>query len=103
MRGPRPTPCNFPDHFLQEARQTVRRRTVALQTVQRFRLVLLMHAQPDLSNDAAGARIGLSARQVQRWRRRWAGGDFSIDDLPGRGPQAVFSPAGPRLGQSRRL
>jgi hypothetical protein len=88
---------------VQEAQQTVRRRTVALQTVRRFRLVLLLHEQPDLGNDAAGARVGLSARQVQRWRRRWAGGDFAIDDLPGRGPKAVFSPPGPRLGHRRRL
>ena len=29
MRGPRPTPCIFPEYFLQEARKTVRRRTAS--------------------------------------------------------------------------
>jgi hypothetical protein len=32
----------FPDDFLQEARNSVRRRTVAVQTVQRFQLVLVL-------------------------------------------------------------
>jgi hypothetical protein len=42
----------------------VRRRTVAVQTVQRFRLVLVLHQQPSLSNEEAGRIVGLSARQV---------------------------------------
>lgn len=98
MSGPRPTPCTFPEEFLQEARDTVRRRTVSVQAVQRFRLVLLLNEQPTLANEAAAQPLGLSARQVQRWRQRWAGGDFSIADRPGRGRKPVFSPAGPRSG-----
>ncbi len=42
MPGPQPSPCMFPDDFLQDARQSVRRRTAAFQTVQRFRLVLVL-------------------------------------------------------------
>jgi hypothetical protein len=94
MPGPAPVCCTFPDDFVQEARDTVRRRTVAVQDVQRFRLVLLFHEQPKLSNEEAATVVGLSTRQVQRWRSRWANGDFSIVDLSGRGRKPAFSPAG---------
>jgi hypothetical protein len=96
MPGPRPVACTFPAGFLQEARVAVRRRTLAVQTVQRFRLVLLLNEHPDLSNSEAGVAVGLSSRQVQRWRRRWGSGDFSVADRAGRGRKATFSPARPR-------
>lgn len=94
MPGRWPALCTFPDDFVQEALATVHRRTVAVQVVQRFRLVLLLHQQPSVGNDEAAWQVGLSARQVQRWRARWAAGDFSIDDYQGRGRKATFSPAG---------
>ena len=96
MRGPKPTPCTFPDDFLQEAGASVGRRTIAVQAAQRFRLVLLLHEHPDLSNDDAARIVGLSSRQVQRWRQRWAAGDFAIEDRTGRGRKPTFSPAGSR-------
>ena len=98
MRGPRPTPCIFPEYFLQEARATVRRRTAAAQDVQRSHLVLLLHDHADWSPEEAAQLVGLSARQVQRWRRRWIAGDFSIQDETGRGRKPTFSPARPRSG-----
>jgi len=94
MPGPSPVPSTFPDDFVQAALDTVRCRTVPVQVVQRFRLVLLLHEQPDMKNDKAAEEVGLSARQVQRWRSRWAAGDFSIEDQPGRGRKPVFSPSG---------
>jgi Homeodomain-like domain len=94
MPGPLPAPCNFPDGFLQDARGSVRRRTVAVQVVQRYRLVLLLHEQPGVSNEDAAQAVGFSPRQVQRWRSRWVSGDFSIEDLPGRGRKPAFSPSG---------
>lgn len=94
MRGPRPVLCTFPEEFLQDAMDTVRRRTAAVQDVQRFRLVLLRHEWPSIGHDHAAEIVGLSARQVQRWRRRWAAGDFSIEDYPGRGKKPAFSPSG---------
>ena len=103
MPGPQPTPCTFPIEFLQEAHRVVRQRTVAVQTVQRFRLALLFHDQPTLGNEGASVAVGLSTRQVQRWRRRWCAGDFSVADLAGRGRKADFSPLGSGLGQSHRL
>ncbi len=103
MPGPRPVLCTFPEDFLQEAIDTVGRRTVAVQTVQRFRLVLLLHERPSLGNDEAAAAVGLSARQVQRWRSRWATGDFSVEDHPGRGRKAAFSPSGSSVDPSDGL
>lgn len=103
VRGPKPTPCTFPEDFLQEARVAIRRRTVAVQTAQRFRLVLLLHEHPDLSHDDAARIVGLSSRQVQRWRQRWAAGEFDIKDREGRGRRPVFSPAGSRSGPGHGL
>ena len=100
MPGPSPVPCTFPDDFVQVALDTVRRRTVAVQVVQRFRLALLLHEQPDMKNDQAAKEVGLSARQVQRWRSRWAAGDFSIEDQPRRGRKPVFSPSGSSVDRS---
>jgi hypothetical protein len=98
MRGPRPAACTFSEEFLQEARDTVRRRTASVQSVQRFRLALLLHDEPSLATEAAAQRVGLSARQVQRWRQRWAGGDFSTADRTGRGRKPAFSPPGSSAG-----
>ena len=102
MPGPRPALCTFPDDFVQEALDTVSRRTVAVQTVH-ARLVLLLHEQPSLGNDEAAEEVGLSARQVQRWRSRWATGDFSIEDRSGRGRKAAFSPSGSSVDPSHGL
>jgi hypothetical protein len=100
MPGPSPVPCTFPDDFVQVALNTVRRRTVAVQVVQRFRLALLLHEHPTMKNDTAAKEVGLSARQVQRWRSRWAAGDFSIEDRAGRGRKPVFSPSGSSVDPS---
>lgn len=103
MRGPRPVPCIFPKGFLQVALATVRRRTASVQDVQRFRLVLLLHQWPSLSHEEVAKIVGLSARQVQRWRRRWAAGDFSVEDYAGRGRRPDFSPARLRVRASHGM
>ena len=104
MAGPLSAFCPlFPQDFLVEARATVRRKTAPHQLVQRCRLVLLLHENPHEGQEEAGRRVGLSGRQVLRWRQRWAAGDFSVADTPGRGCKAAFSPSGPGGGQSRRL
>lgn len=105
MSGPlpayRPT---FPASFLALARQTVRRRrSVSFQLRQRATLVLLLHEQPCLSNVAAGPQVGLHPDSVRAWRRRWAAGDWRLDDEPGRGCKARFSPPGPGHRQGHRL
>jgi hypothetical protein len=40
---------------------------------------------------------------VQRWRSRWAAGDFSIEDHSGRGRKAAFSPSGSSVDPSHGL
>jgi Homeodomain-like domain len=81
----------------------IRRRTAAIRDVQRSHLVLSLHDHPDRSPDEAAELVGLSARQVQRWRRRWVAGDFSIVDETGRGRKPAFSPAGQRPSASYGL
>jgi hypothetical protein len=95
MPGPAPTHCpQFPEAFLQHARDTLRRKTAPHCLVQRARLALLLEASAHLGHGEAGDAVGLSAPQVARWRRRWAAGDFTLDDLAGRGRKAHFSPPG---------
>ena len=103
MRGPKPTCCTFPDDFLQEARDAVGRRTITVRDAQRFHLVRVIHEHPTIAHEEAARLVGLSARQVQRWRQRWAAGAFDIRDRSGRGRKAAFSPTGLRLGQGSGL
>jgi transposase len=88
---------------LEQVAKLAEQRTVQYQRRQRAALVLLLHQQPLVSNIEAAERVQLHPRSVQRWRRRWATGDFSLDDEPGRGRKAAFSPSGPRPGEGRRL
>jgi hypothetical protein len=81
----------------------VRQRTVKFQWRQRAVLVLLLHAQPLLSNVEAGRWAQLHPDAVRHWRRRWTQGDCSLEDEPGRGRQAVFSPSGSRHRQGSRM
>ena len=99
MPGPSPLyqPC-FPADFLVEARLLSRRRTAKAHLLQRARLVLLLHEQPDLSNVAAGTQVGLHPNSVRLWRQRWAQGQFVLEDRPGRGRKPTFSPSGSRPG-----
>ena len=92
MPGPIPARWTFPGYFVQEDLDTDRSRTVAVQIVQRFRLALLLHEQPGMQNDHAAKAVGLSPRQVQRWRSRWANGDFSVEDLPDADASPLFPP-----------
>ena len=92
---PGPSPAYRPDFspdFLAQARVLVRRRTVRYQLRQRAELALLLHGQPLLSNPEAAALVRLHPNSVRTWRKRWAGGDLTLDDEPGRGRKAEFSP-----------
>ena len=104
MRGPLPSyRPEFPPTFLEQAATLAWQRTVPYQLRQRAALVLLLSAQPLVSNSEAAQRVQLHLRSVRRWRHRWATGDFSLDDKPGRGRKADFSPSGPRTGQGGRV
>jgi len=93
MPGPpplyRPT---FPDEFLAEARRLAAARTAASNLRQRAHLVLLLHEFAALSNVAAAARLDLHPNSIRLWRQRWAEGNFTLGDAPGRGRKPVFSP-----------
>jgi len=104
MSGPPPAFCPaFPADFLEQARQTARRRTTRFQLRQRAELVVLLHQHPRLSNVEAGGRVGLHPDSARHWRRRWAQGDFALGDLPGRGRKPTFSPPGRGRHQGHRL
>ena len=104
MAGPNPIFCpTFPEEFLQEVRAEVRRKTASQRSVQRSQLALLVHEHPGWDQEQLGRRVGLSGRQVHRWRKRWAAGLFSLEDGVGRGRKADFSPSGPRTDQSPGL
>jgi hypothetical protein len=93
MAGPDPIYCPiFPDEVLENARAEVRRKTASYRSVQRSQLALLVHEHPDWDQTQLGREVGLSRRQVQRWRKRWAAGDFSLEDNARPGRTAVFSP-----------
>ena len=104
MAGPQPIfrPA-FPQGFLEEARAEVRRKTASHRSVQRSQLALLVHEHPDWNQERLGRHVGLSGRQVHRWRKRWAAGDFSLEDDAGRGRKADFSPSGSCIGQGPGL
>jgi len=94
MPGPLPSyRPDFPPGFLDQARAVVRRRTVRYQLRQRAELVLLLHRQPTLPNTAAAACVRLHPNSVRAWRKRWAAGDFALEDEAGRGRKAAFSPS----------
>jgi hypothetical protein len=77
---------------LEHARVEVRHKTASQRSVERSRLALLVHEHPDWDQEWLGRHVGLSGRQVHRWRKRWAAGDFSLEDGAGRGRKADFSP-----------
>ena len=104
MRGPLPSyRPEFPPTFLEQAATIAGQRTISSQWRQRAALVLLLSHQPLVSNSEAAQRVQLPPRSVRRWRHRWVQGDFALEDKPGRGRKAAFSPSGPRPGQGGRL
>jgi hypothetical protein len=104
MPGPSPIyRPDFPADFVEQAQRIAQQRTVASQLRQRARLVLLLYADPRLSNIHAAAEVHLHPNAVRYWRRRWAQGAFSLEDASGRGRKARFSPSGPGTCQSRRV
>lgn len=104
MRGPAPIyHPHFPPDFVEQARRIVCQRTVGHHLWQRATLVLLLHEQPLVSNSTAAGQVHLHPNSVRLWRRRWATGDYTLDDVPGRGSKPRFSPSGRGGGQSARL
>jgi hypothetical protein len=79
MPGPSPIyRPDFPADFVEQAQRISQQRTVAYQLRQRARLVLLLRADPLVSNVHAAAEVHLHANAVRYWRRRWAQGAFFL-------------------------
>jgi len=74
-----------------EARAWARSQAVPHGEVQRARLALLLHEQPDLRSPEAARRLGQSASWVCKWRRRWAEQGFSLGDAPRPGRPQQFA------------
>jgi transposase len=68
--------------------------------VQRARLALRLHHEPELDNVALATELGQHPNWVRKWRQRWSGEGFSLADKTGRGRKPRFSPSGAQLGQS---
>jgi hypothetical protein len=93
MRGPLPSyRPECPTTCLEQAEPMVRPRPVPDPWRPRAPWVLLLHQQPLVSNREATAQVQRPRRSVQRWRRRWAMGDGSLADAPGRARQALGKP-----------
>ena len=80
--------------------QLVPRRTVKDQRRPRASWVRLWHAQPRLSPGAAAARVGWHPEAVRHGRQRWAKGECSRHDEPGRGRTRCFAPRARALVQA---
>ncbi len=104
MPGPAPTyrPTLTPDELAACAR-LLRRPTAPQAQVERAKLALLLHAQPDLDTPTAGRQLGKHVNWVFRWRRAWATDGFRLTDKPGRGRKPAFSPSASGDGQGARL
>jgi hypothetical protein len=104
MPGPLPRyRPSFTPEFLAEARRLVAARTAASHLRQRAELVVLLHEHPLITNAELGARLDLHPNCVRRWRQRWARGQLSLHDAPGRGRKPTFSPPGPGHRRLHRL
>ena len=101
MPGPLPSfQPSFPDDFLCRVRPLLRKRSLPLHLYQRARLVLILEENPTTTDTAAAELVGLHPDSVRAWRKRWAAGDFRLEDSPGRGRKPAFSPARPGGRQS---
>ena len=104
MPGPAPTyrPTFSPEQ-VAACEQLLRRPTAPQAQVERAKLALLLHAQPELDTAGAGRCLGKQVNWGFRWRRAWATEGFRLTDKPGRGRKPTFSPSAGRHGQGAGL
>src|SRR5713226_8277634 len=96
MPGPLPAarPQFTPDD-VTVLQALVRRPSLPHRTIQRAKLALLLHAEPDLPSPVAAARLGQHPNGVRHWRQRWARDGFSLAalaDRPRSGRPPTFTP-----------
>jgi transposase len=89
--GPPPTyQPRFSEAEIAQARSWACSQALPHAEVQRARLVLLLHEQPDLRSPQAARRLGQSTAWVCKWRRRWVEQGFSLQDAPRPGRPTQF-------------
>ncbi len=100
MAGPAPAyQPTFSEAQMTDCRALIRRQNAPQAQVYRAKLALLLHAAPDLDNEAAGRQLGKHANWVRYWRKAWARDGFRLVDKGGRGRKPVFSPTAGGDGQ----
>jgi len=98
MPGLKPIYCpTFTDAQVKEAKQISKKHTASYNQVQRAKLVLLLHDQPDIENPVAARRLGHHENWVRYWRKRWCDEGFSLKDKHRSGRKSAFSPERPSL------
>jgi hypothetical protein len=98
MRGRKKTyTVTFSDTEDQTMRATAASLTQPYRDVQRARALVTCADHPDWPDDQVAAQIGVSARMVRAWRKRWCA-THSIQEAPRSGRPRVFSPCGTRPG-----
>jgi DDE superfamily endonuclease/homeodomain-containing protein len=89
--GPPPTyQPRFSEAEIAQARSWACSQALPHAEVQRARLVLLLHEQPDMRSPQAARRLGQSAAWVCKWRRRWVEQGFRLQDAPRPGRPSQF-------------
>jgi transposase-like protein len=82
----------FTEEDLAIARDTVRKSSSRRDHYRRAQLVLLLAAEPGISNPEAGRRLGMHENAVRKWRKIWCEGPFRIVDGKGRGRKPRIPP-----------
>lgn len=91
MRGPDPHyQPDFPAEFVQQAQQFSQKQAIEHRTWQRATMVVILDENPRRSSPEIAQEVGMSTNSVRRWKKRWASGDFSLEDREGRGRKPKF-------------
>lgn len=89
--GPPPTyQPQFTEAEVAQVHALVDQRQAPHGEVQRARLALLLHEQPELRSPEAARRLGQSTSWVRHWRQRWATEGFTLQDAPRQGRRSSF-------------
>jgi winged helix-turn helix protein len=95
-----------PSEEVARLERLVRRTSLAHRVVQRAKLALLLHREPEVGNTAAARRLGQHPNWVGTWRKRWAEEGFSVaalEDRPRAGRPVAVSPPDTGDGHSGGL
>jgi hypothetical protein len=107
MPGPAPYfQPTFTQEHVTELESLARKATAPHSWVQRAKLALLLHAEPQLDSPTIARHLGQHLNWVRYWRKRWATEGFTLEalhDKSGRGrkPKLSCLPAGD--GEGHRL